>query len=333
MRRTRVCNQGLGADRAGTVVDAVRRVVGVQAQDTRAARLAIRARTEGLTVSDVDDAVRRGDVVRTWAMRGTLHMLAAEDVRWVVGLVGPRFARASRGRRRELGLDDELADRGVAELRDVLADEVPRTRAELMAAISLDLTGQAVPHLLGYAAQHGILVRGPDGDKAEPTYVLAEHWLPPGEPLDEDTALARLAERYLAGYGPAEPEDFAAWSGFPLGSAREAFAAASTDESTVDEEQPVRLLGHFDAYVLGYRDRRDMLAAELDHHIRGGGGMIMPAVLVDGRIAGTWRLERPRGALRVRTESFGAALPASGVRAEVADLGRFLGAESEWADD
>ncbi|TDQ04464.1 winged helix DNA-binding protein [Labedaea rhizosphaerae] len=306
----------------------MRRVVGVQAQDTRAARLAVRARTEGLIASDVDDAVRRGEVVRTWAMRGTLHMLAAADVRWIVGLLGPRFAAANRGRRHRLGLDDDTLARGVAQLSDVLADEVPRTRAELMAAISLELTGQAIPHLLGYAAQTGLLVRGPDAAKDEPTYVLASQWLPPGSALDESEAVARLAERYLAGYGPASVEDFAAWSGLPLGLARAGFGAVS--ESTVDAKPPLRLLGHFDAYLLGYRDRRAMLAPELDHRIRAGGGMIMPAVLVDGRVAGTWALDRK--AWRVRTESFGGALPVRGLRAEVEDLRRFLGVDVELAD-
>ena len=309
---------------------AVHRVVGVQAQDTKAARLAVRARTGGLVASDVDDAVRRGEVVRTWAMRGTLHLLAAADVRWIVGLLGPGFAAASRGRRHRLGLDDDTVARGVAELSDVLADEVPRTRAEVMAAISLELTGQAVPHLLGYAAQTGVLVRGPDAAKDEPTYVLASHWLPADEPLDESSAVTRLASRYLAGYGPASVADFAAWSGLPIGLARKGFP--STSASTVDEKPPVRLVGHFDAYLLGYRDRRDMLAAELDHRIRAGGGMIMPAVLVDGRVAGTWKLDRSRKVMRVRTESFGGALPVRGVRAEVEDIGRFLGADVELAD-
>jgi len=192
-----------------------------------------------------------------------------------------------------------------------------------MAAISLELSGQAIPHLLGYAAQTGVLVRGPDAAKDEPTYVLASRWLPPGESFDEDKAVAMLAERYLAGYGPASVEDFAAWSGLPLGMARAGFAPVA--ESTVDERPPLRLLGHFDAYLLGYRDRRDMLAPELDHRIRAGGGMIMPAVLVDGRITGTWKLDRK--ARLVRTESFGGALPVRGLRAEVEDLGRFLGVE------
>jgi hypothetical protein len=106
--------------------------------------------------------------------------------------------------------------------------------------------------------------------------------------------------------------------------ARKAFELASVEASTVDDKPPVRLLGHFDAYLLGYRDRRDILAAELDGRIRSGGGMIMPAVLVDGRIAGTWRLDRKR---ELHVESFGAKLPS--LRAEVADLGRFLDRDVE----
>lgn len=84
-RRARTATQGLAGERARTPVEAVRRVLALQSQDVRAARLAIRARGDGLTRHDVDAACADGTLVRAWAMRGTLHVLAREDVPWVVG--------------------------------------------------------------------------------------------------------------------------------------------------------------------------------------------------------------------------------------------------------
>jgi hypothetical protein len=327
------------------VVDAVRSVVGVQAQDVRAARLAVRVRTAGLERSDVDSAVAAREVIRTWAMRGTLHMLAAEDAGWVVGLLGPYFAKRLAGRRRQLGLDEGTAERGVAALETVLGKETLLTRAELVARLAdhgvrLDAKSQAPAHLIGYAAMMGVIQRGPEAAKEEPTYELTK----PTAPLDGDEAVARLAERYLAGYGPAAAEDFAAWSGLPLGTARTGLEAVGPSRVTVDgrvayhlrgmevnvlPDAPrwVRLLGHFDAYLLGYRGRELAVPREHDRKIQAGGGFINPAVLVNGQVLGTWRQVGKRGRITVSVLPF-TTMPSwvwAELRGEVADLGRFLG--------
>ena len=98
---------------------------GVQAQDTVAEGLSVRARTVGLTARDVDEArtVDRS-VVRTWAMRGTLHLVASEDVRWMLSLLGLVMIGKSRARLRELGLAGDVRPRAVAALRDVLESRV-----------------------------------------------------------------------------------------------------------------------------------------------------------------------------------------------------------------
>ncbi|HVK22219.1 MAG TPA: winged helix DNA-binding domain-containing protein [Actinokineospora sp.] len=315
----RTVSQGLAGPRPVSVADSVRRVVGLQAQDVRANRLAVRARTDGLTRVDVDAAVAAGTVVRTWAMRGTLHMLAAEDAGWIVALLGPRFAHGLRGRRSQLGLTDEICVRGTEVIAEAVAR--PRSRAELVVAlaadgIEIDPRTQAPAHLIGYAALTGVIRRGPDRSDDEPTYVrLAE-----SPPLDEAKALARLADRYVAGHAPATAEDFAAWSGLPLGKARAAFTGTSPKHD--DPGRTVRFVGHFDAYLLGYRDRTPAVPTAYAKRIQAGGGFVMPAVLVDGRAVATWR--RNRG--RIEVEPFG-ALPKGiddAVEREIADIARFL---------
>lgn len=338
-REARARAQGLGGA-ATTVVDAVRRVVGVQAQDVRAARLAVRVRTTGLTADDVDRACRERTVVRTWAMRGTLHMLAAGDFGWVTGLLGPYFAKKGAPRRRQLDLDDALLERAAAAIEEIAAE--PLTRRDLVArladkGIRLDPRSQQPAHLVGWAANTGLLCRGPDLAKDEPTYVLVREWLGLQRALDEDEALARLAERYLRGHGPASADDLAMWSGLPITQARAALAAVGDRTEAVEaagvpavvlqeDEQPdapTRLLGHFDAYLLGYRGRDLAVPAEHRKTVQAGGGFVMPVVLHRGEAAGTWRLKSTKDELAVEVGMFHDRKVA-GIGNEVIDIGRFL---------
>jgi hypothetical protein len=289
--------------------------------------------------------------VRTWVMRGTLHLVPAADVRWLVDLFGPMFIKAGRRRRQELGLDDETCRRGLAAIERALVGAGPLSRTELVRRIAadgvrLDPKSQAPAHLTAYAALRGLICRGPDGPRDEPTYVLLDQWSPGGVTRPTDEALAELARRYLAGHGPAAPVDLAAWSGLPMSAARKAFASIADElvEVVADsapaavltaggleppDHLPPRLLGHFDAYLLGYRSREPILERRYAARIRAGGGMIRPAVVVGGRVVGTWRLERGRERATVIVEPF-TRLPVgsrAGLRTEADDIGRFLGCE------
>jgi hypothetical protein len=314
---------GIGSHRAGTVVEAVARVVALQGQDVRANRLAVRVRSHGLTHQDVDDAIGNGDVVRTWAMRGTLHMLAAGDLKWVLGEVGAYFRDRQAPRRRRLGLDDAACERGVAQLESVLTE--PLTRAEIKERVDLDLTGQAAPYFLGFAALEGVICRGPERG-SEPTYVLVPDWVTSHE---HD----HLALRYLRGHGPATPKDLAAWSGLPLATARRAFDDVRDLLEPVGERFVVRggetveasetrLLGHFDAFLLGYGERS--IPEEHTRKIQSGGGFVMPSVSVGGRIQGVWRLSE-KGVADVTPFTTISAQLRRDLSGEVTDLGRFLG--------
>ncbi|MEU4739763.1 crosslink repair DNA glycosylase YcaQ family protein [Actinosynnema sp. NPDC023658] len=280
---------------AADLADLFGSVFALQAQDVPAARLAARARG----VRSLD-----GPVVRTWAMRGTLHLLHEDDL-WVVPLLGPTFIAAGRRRRDQLGLTDELCARALPALREVLTE--PLERAELVrrlaeVGIALDPGTQAPAHLLAFAAHSGVLSRGLDD-----TYRLLDITCEP-KGVDE------LWRRYRRAYGPATPDDFAAWSGLPkrlLKDLPEVIGAPAEPDGTV------RMLGHFDPYLLGYRDRSAALAPEHAPLVQTGGGFLTPYVVVDGRVVAVWRRE---GA-RIAVHPFG---DRPDLAAEVVDLGRFL---------
>jgi Winged helix DNA-binding domain len=351
VRRLRLRSQSLIGSRPADVAAVVRQVGALQAQATPAARLAVRPRSTGLDAASVTRACNADrSVVRTWAMRGTLHMLPAEDVRWIVGLLGPEFAARSRGRRHQLGLNDDTCARGLRAIEEVLAagplprDEIVRRIADL--GVRIDPTGQARPHLLGYAAMRGLLCRGPDQPGDEPTYVLIDDWIPAAGGPAGEAALAELARRHVRGHGPAGPRDLAAWAGITLSRARRALELIRDELVEVEalgepawlpagaelpddggQGRSVRLLPSFDAYLLGYAGRDWMLAREFARRIQAGGGMIHPSVVVDGRVAGTWRQRRGARGLHVTVAPFEAwPRPVQdAVDEELADIGRYLG--------
>jgi hypothetical protein len=313
VRGRRLRAQLLAGPPAPSVEVAIAHLVGIQAQSMPPARLAIRARTRGLTAADVD----RAAFVRTWAMRGTLHLVPAADARWLVDLFGPVFRAANRPRRAQLGLAEETCERALPAIERILADG-PLTRADLIARLAddgvhVDASTQAAPHLMLYAATNGLIARRVDdtyGLLADQLRGVREHR--PAEPV------AELARRYLAAYAPADVADFAAWSGLPLTVARDGFAVMETDVESAPGEP--KLLGHWDGLLLGYRRRDLHLDPAHARAVQAGGGMLRPIVLVGGRVVGTWRLERSV----ITVEPFG-RLAKSALDAEVADIGRFLG--------
>jgi hypothetical protein len=308
--------QGLDG-RHSTVLAAVAGAAGLQAQDTAACRLSVRPRTTGLTEADVVKAATDGVVVRTWLMRGTLHMVEATDVHWLVSFFGPGLVRGQRRRRAELGITDEICERALPALREILTGNA-LSRADVIArlvecGVAVDPKGQAPAHMMFYAAASGLLCRGPDLAGNEPSYVLLDEWVT--DRYTPDDPLAELGRRYFQAFGPASAEDFAFWAGIALGQARQ--VRPRSGEST---EDGLRLLPAFDTYVLGYKQRA--VAPEFMRKVNAGGGMIRPTVVVGGRIAGTWRNRSGR----IEIDPF-EPLDHDALAAEVADLGRFQGSD------
>jgi hypothetical protein len=338
----RFARHGLADRPCGTPVAAAALTTALQAQDNLAGRLGIRARAPDVTDADVLHAhdVERS-IVRTWLMRGTIHLVAASDLRWLVGLIGPSIVRKYRTRWRQLGLTDAVLDRCVEVLPELLAAG-PLTRREIRAGleergVTLDSPDpQAPTHAVVYASAVGLLCRGPERGR-ESTFVLLDEWLPkaPAGPTGDD-ALAELARRYFAAYSPATAADFTTWSGLGARRAIELIRDQLTETDLggrvayrLGEAAPakgVRLAPAFDNYVLGHRDRSATIDAEFARRVYVG-GMIYPVVLRDGRAIGIWQLDRSRDEVRVSPFEPWSGTVQRAVIAEVADIGRFLGKE------
>ncbi len=327
LRRHRLAAQRLTAETAAArVEEAAAAVVGVQAQDVRASHLALRSRVPGLARSAIGEA----DLVRTWTVRGTVHLIPAADRAWLHALCAPRFGKRFEGWiEKRGGLETARGMR--ADVVDVLAD-APRERAalleELYARRHDDLGSHASNVFMPWLASQGIVVGLPDG-----RYRAAD----PPEPVGEEEALAIMARRYLAGYGPATADDLAYWSGLPLGAARRGLAAAGPLEEVgdlmalpgaLDEEPgpipPPLLLAAFDTLMLGWRSRDLMLASENAKRLLPGSGIVKATVLAGGTVGGTWRLAGSGAKRRLEIDWFDRPAARRRIEAEARDIARFL---------
>ncbi|WP_263657378.1 winged helix DNA-binding domain-containing protein [Nonomuraea gerenzanensis] len=293
--------------------DIVSGLTAMQAQDVPSALLAFRARSATLTPADVEAAWQSREIVRTWGPRGTLHFVHADDLPWLHALTG-----SATGTLRRLAEEGVTGDDLLPLITAALAGQGPLTKADLEERLKGRARGQGVVHLVALAAHHGLAVLGPQR-AGKPTYVHAADWL--GAPItpepDRERALKELATRYRRAHHPATPDDLAAWSGLPAGQARTAWGLSEAPAPPPEDAPLLRLLPAFDEYVLGWRSRDPVLAPEHAKKVFPGGGILRPAVLVNGEIKGVWG----RKGAQVSVQAFD-ELPA--LDDEVADVRRFL---------
>lgn len=355
-RRKRARRQHLYDDSRETSAAAiVRRLFALQSQEWPSAQLAIHARSRDLTQADVIRAreVERAFVL-TWSLRGTLHLVPAEDIRWQLELCGPPAIRGARSRFKQLGLTEEIRERALEAIADILSGGQALTRARLATALNtrgFPVAGQAIHHLVRFAALRGLICLGAEID-GDLTYVLLEEWLPAANDAPApDDSLREFARRYLAAYAPATMADFKRWSGLGAAPAKAAWAAVKPEcvpvalpegealmlEPLLDPletpppEPTVRLLPRYDNYLLAYESRAFMVANAYAKRVHPGGGLIRSCLLVDGEAKANWKLEKRRAGLRVVVEPFEALAPSilPALEAEVESLGRFLNTNAE----
>jgi hypothetical protein len=328
----RLVAQRLAGPRAATSTETVCWLTAVQAQDLPGALTSVALRTSAGTRAEVTAALDRGEVVRSWPMRGTLHLVAAQDLGWMLELMGSRALAGAPTRRDRLGIGDADVERarelavaalsggrglGRAELLDVLADGGVVT------------TGQRGYHLLWHLAQTGTLCLGPTAD-GEQLFVLLDEWVPAPRRLSRDEALAELALRYFRGHGPATVKDLVRWAGLRVSDVRAGLAAVRAELTTLDvdgveqlmdpatpdrlascraEAMGVLLLPGFDELVLGYADRSCTVPPAFAQRIvPGNNGMFRATVVHEGTVVAVWRRAGRGTAQTIAVEPF-AELP------------------------
>lgn len=273
-----------------------------------------------------------GDIVRSWTQRGTIHLVAAEDLGWVLGLTGQRTLKSVAKRREVFGIDDAMVDAAAQLAEEAIRDRGPLTRQELLDAFEPLQAGREYGHeryLITTLALRNIIAQGPMVEgKDEMRFVLTADWIPNPVELEPEAALREWMRRYTLSHGPVTVDDAARWTALPKTQVRTALAEAVSEgeivqvsiddrayfqapdledrmrdnESQVDE---LLLLPGFDEIILGYKDRTATLdPAHEKLVVPGGNGMFKNTVIEGTRARATWKRSPRKTGPRLSIDAF-----------------------------
>ncbi|MEV6489014.1 winged helix DNA-binding domain-containing protein [Actinoplanes sp. NPDC051633] len=302
--------------RPDTVAGVVRWFGAMQAQDMASGLWSLGVRLPSLDLAGVTAALERGEAIRTWPMRGTVHLVPPSDARWMLEVMGSRALAGADKRRETIGLSPSSAERGVEVLGSALAGGGRMTRAECLSTLTeagIDVSGQQGYHMLWYASQLGVTAIAPHIGK-EQTFVRLDEWAPEPATPSREEALGIIARRYFRSHGPATVGDLQRWTGLTIRDCRAGVAAAGDALTTIDDMivDPALLdadlpalddwhaLPGFDEYMLGYKDRSLMLdPAMFARVVPGGNGVFQATVVRAGRVVAIWKRTLTRKAVVV----------------------------------
>jgi len=289
--------------------DVVRWFGAIQSQDFAGSLWAIGLRMREACEADVERAIAERSILRTWPMRRTIHLVPAEDARWMVRLLAPRQIARMAPYYRKLDITSRKLDRAGKVLHRALAGGRQLTRAELYSRLNAAGIATDAPagmahgmHLITHWALDGLICIAARKGK-QPTFALLDEWAPRSRDLSGDDACAELAKRYFQSHAPATISDFAWWAGLAMAEARRFvwLIADSLKTLTIDgteywlngdlaesaaAQPPVLLLPAFDEYTVGYADRSAAVEATMMNSVNHG---LAASIFVNGRVAGTWK--------------------------------------------
>jgi hypothetical protein len=318
----RQLNQQLSQPQLSSAGAVVAGLAAMQGQDYAGVKWSIGLRLPGSTDADIEQAFADRSIIRTWPMRGTLHVVAAADARWLLALVAPRLLTANAAYYRKYELDAPTLTRIRQVLIQALQGGRQLTRPELtnaLAAAGIQADGIRLSLILQNAGLEQLLCFGLRRGN-EHTYTLLDEWLPPTKAMAREEALAELARRYFSSRGPATLADFTTWSGLAAADARQALALVqpqlsqaviggnsywfATPASAI-QPAPAALLPGFDEYLLGYQDRRPVLDAIHSAKVIPSNAMFSPTLVSEGRVVGTWKRSLNAKGVSIAVTPFG----------------------------
>lgn len=333
----------------------------IQAQDYNASLWAMGLRCkEGTTVADIEKAINKRKIARTWLMRGTIHFAASKDIHWMMKLFAPRLLHTAIMRDQHLGLSDKMVEKTKALFYTALKREKQLTRKEMYKV--LEKVGVPSKNNLGYhmlyrAAWDGLICFGPYSGN-EQTFVLMDDHIGEVRVLSSEQANAELAKRYFISHGPATIRDYVWWSGLTVKDAKAGIekAGSSLKEEIIDGKayymskkitksdngKSVHLLPAFDEYLVSYADREAMLGnPQMQRALNGtnktgkaaiihSNGIFVPVIIADGEVVGAWSRKIVKEKMTITLKQY-AKLDKDGIREakeEAERYGSFFGLET-----
>jgi hypothetical protein len=343
----RLVNQQIAGTKFTLPKEIVTWMGAMQAQDSAMVKWAVGVRLPNSTEKMIEAALDGGDVIRTHVLRPTWHIVAADDLRWMLALTAPQIKVGMKSRNKQLGLTDALLTKSRKVLEKTLRDGNHSTREELIAALNkanIDTDENRASHIFMMAELDGLICSGATKNGKQ-TFSLLDERVPATRILGRDEALAALAKRYFTSHGPATLEDFDWWSGLSIGDARRALDMVKSDlvsemvdgkvywfvETHVKSKKSVFLLPAFDEFIISYKDRSATITFEDQKLAISNNGMFHPVILVDGESVGVWKRIFKKDEVIIQAEYFAQPKPALQKLIETAAVryGAFLGKQPQ----
>lgn len=295
----------------------------MQAQDYKMAKWALGVRLPGSTRQDIEKAINDGSIIRTHLLRPTWHFVAADDLRWILQLTGPRIRVSIRSRQKQLGLAKEVVSSSNRVIEKVLLQNTYMTRSELVAELEnagFKNEDNRAAHLLLHAELDGVICSGPSKGK-EYTYALLDERVPANAGFSKEEALEKIAGTYFNSRGPATLNDFIWWSGLTKTQSKNALESIKPDfyseeiDSKIywfsDSASPphtsdasVHLLPAYDEFLISYKDRSAAITIEDQKKAISSNGIFRPIIIVDGEVAGIWKRSVKKESVHLETQFF-----------------------------
>ncbi len=345
----RLGNQRIGGSDFGAPEEVVGWMGAMQAQDYGMAKWGIGVRLPGATDAVIEAAINDGKILRTHLLRPTWHLVAAEDLRWMMDLTGPRLRGALNANNNRLGLTEAV----LGKCNKIIAKSLSErhmTRKELMSVLQqhkIATDDLRSSHIMYRAEIDGVVCSGARVGK-ENSYALFEDRVRPSKITDRNEAVGELFIRYMVSHGPATLHDFVWWSGLNLGDARMGLEMNKSFLESISNEgktwwfqggvvpaglkkNKVHLLPAFDEYMVSYKDRSASLHDDHFSNAISSNGIFRPIVVVDGKVVGVWKRSFVKGRVVIEPDYFeGVVLPTGVAMKKAAGCyGRFLGMKVE----
>lgn len=319
----RILSHQLANPQFDSAIDLVRWMGAVQAQDYNMSKWAIGIRLKEGTIHNVEQALERGEILRTHVMRPTWHFVAAEDIRWLIGLTGERVKKAYTAYAGRQDISENQYAKCVCQIEKILEGNRHLTRQELgeeLQSAGLGNDASKANHFINRAEALGVICSGVDKNK-KATYALLEERVPPTKPLLKDEALALLATRYFSSHSPASLQDFIWWSGLTATEAKQGIRHIESElihdryvgealyvHQSWNDNSPVNqvlhLLPSYDEYLISYKNRTAVL--DLKHHPKAFNnfGIFYPVIVYNGQVIGNWKKVTTKSKIKIETSFF-----------------------------
>ena len=287
----------------------VRWMTAVQAQDFLSSLWAIGIRVKNAHETDIEEAIADKSIVRTWLLRGTLHFVSSQDIKWILDLISPRIIKSNANfLEKNLQLDNNVFKKSREAIINALKGEHHLTRKDIyneLKSADISISNLRGIHILHRLALEGVICFGPRDGKQH-TFVLLDEWIPKSNIMSRDNALGELALRYFSSHGPSTIQDFKWWSGLSDSEARigldknksklisedinnQTYWFSSYMQNT-DNLYPIsQLLPDFDEYIVGYKDRSHLVNGISNNKMELNEFIFNPTIIVNGEIVGTWK--------------------------------------------